>query len=262
MNCLTATLITLNEEQNLPRALASLRDLVDEIVVVDSGSGDRTREIAAAAGARVFLRGWTDYSDQRNFAAAQAAQDWILSIDADEELSAELRKSLADWKQSEPRAVAYEVARLASYRGQWMRHSGWYPDRKVRLYRRDLAQFTGTVHESLRIEGPVGWLEGDLLHYAYRTTAEHAAKVEKYTDLAAWQLFAAGRRNWRAAMILAPPWAFLHAYILQQGFRDGADGWQIARMSARYVYLKYRKLGVLVRGGKLDPSRKSADDQP
>lgn len=262
MNRLTASLITLNEEENLPRALASLRNIADEIVIVDAGSTDRTREIAAQAGARVFEREWSDYSEQRNFAAAQATHDWILSLDADEELSAELRASLAAWKDQEPQAAAYSVARRANYMGRWIRYSGWYPDRKVRLYRRDLAQFTGMVHESLQVEGTIGSLAGNLLHYAYRTAEEHTRKVEEYTDLAAWQLYRKGRRSWRLAMVFAPPWALVRTFLLKQGFRDGAAGWRIARMAARYVYWKYRKLGVLVRGGSLNAGDDTPEGQP
>jgi hypothetical protein len=171
-----------------------------------------------------------------------------LSIDADEELSAELRASVARWKEGEPKAAAYSMARRANYLGEWIRYSGWYPDRKVRLYRRDVAHFSGTLHESLEVTGVVGELDGDLLHYAYRTAEEHEHKVQHYTKLAAWQLFRAGRRSWRGMMIFAPPWTLVRTYFLQQGFRDGTRGWKIACMSARYTFLKYKKLGLLVRG--------------
>ncbi len=251
MNRLTATLITLNEEQNIPRVLASLADLPEEVVVVDSGSTDRTCEIAQHHGARVLNRVWTDYSDQRNFAAAQATHEWILAIDADEELSAELRESLRAWKQQPPEHSAYAFARRAWYLGGWVRHSGWYPDRKKRLYRRDRARFVGTVHESLRVEGSIGRLDGDILHYTVRSFARHEAKVKRYTTLAAEQLFHGGRRRWRAALLLAPPWVFLQKFLLQAGFLDGYRGWLIAWMAARYVYLKYRKLGRLVRSDSL-----------
>jgi len=259
MNRFTANLITLNEERNLPRVLASLAGVADEIVVVDSGSTDRTREIAQAQSARVFVRPWTNYSDQRNFGAAQASCDWVLIIDADEELSPELRASLAAWKQQEAGAIAYSVARRANYLGRWIRHSGWYPDRNIRLYRRDRARYAGAVHERMLVDGPVDALDGDLLHYAYRTSAEHAEKVDNYSGLAAKQLFAAGRRQWRLALLFAPPWAFLRAYIFQQGFRDGPHGFRIARMAARYVFLKYRKLGLLARGGSLESSGQPSD---
>ncbi len=254
MNRLTATLITFNEEQNLPRVLASLADLADEIVVVDSGSTDRTREIARQHGARVLSRPFTDFAEQKNFAAAQSSNGWILSLDADEELSPELRESLWTWKQQAPTGVAYEFARRASYLGGWIRHSGWYPDRKARLYRSDRAHFVGRVHESLAVDGPVGRLDGGLYHYTARTFSEHVAKVDTYTTLAAEQLFAAGRRRWRLAMVLAPPWTLLHTLILQRGFLDGYRGWLIARMAARYVFLKYRKLGRLVERGASKPA--------
>jgi glycosyltransferase involved in cell wall biosynthesis len=251
MNRFTATLITLNEEQNLPRVLASLKNVADEIVVVDAGSTDRTRELAEKSGARVFVHEWSDYSSQRNFAAAQATHDWIFTIDADEELSGELRKSLAGWKQSEANKAGYQVSRLAKYLGRWIHHSGWYPDFNVRLYRRDRARYEGAIHERMVVDGPVGRLDGDLLHYAYRTVEDHEEKIERYTTLAAQEFFDKGKRRWRAAMIFAPPWALLRSYILKQGFRDGAQGWRIARTSARYVYRKFEKLGVLVRGGTL-----------
>lgn len=250
MNRLTATLITLNEERNLPRALESLAGVADEIVVVDSGSKDHTCELAGKRDARVFSRAFTDYSDQKNFAAAQASHDWILSLDADEELSRELREALVKWKRQRVTCVAYACARRAEYLGRWVRHSGWYPDFKTRLYRRDAARFVGRVHESVQAEGKVARLTGDLLHHAYGSAAEHAAKIETYTTLAAEQLFSERRRTWLTPMLFGPPWAFAQKFALQLGFLDGTRGFLIARMSARYVYVKYRKLGALVRASR------------
>jgi len=250
MNRLTAILITLNEERNLPRALDSLAGLPDEILVVDAGSTDRTREIARQRGARVIEHVWKDYSDQRNFAAAQAAHDWVLAIDADEELSPELRASLLTWKQQPATHAAYEFPRCARYLGKWIRHSGWYPDRKTRLYDRRRARFVGPVHEAVQSDGPVGQLAGDLLHHAYETTAEHAAKVETYSTIAAQELFRARKRTWLLPMLLVPPWTVVQKFILRAGFLDGWRGWRIARMSARYVWLKFKKLGELARKAK------------
>jgi glycosyltransferase involved in cell wall biosynthesis len=136
MNRLAVTLIAKNEERNLPRVLASVRDVADELVVVDSGSSDRTAQIAAAHGARIFARIWSGFADQRNFAGAQCACEWVLALDADEELSPGLCASLLKWKKAPAEFDAYEFARCASYLGRWIRHSGWYPDRKTRLYRR------------------------------------------------------------------------------------------------------------------------------
>ncbi len=254
MNRLTATLVTLNEEQNLLRVLTSLADLADEIILVDSGSTDRTCEIARRHGARIFTRAWTGFADQRNFAAAQSSHEWILALDADEELSSELRASLRAWKESPPAAAAYEFSRKASYLGRWILHSGWYPDRKMRLYRRDLGRFEGMAHDSLQVQGPVERLQGDLHHHAFRSIEQHAATVNAYSSAAAKEYFASGRRSWLPAMLLAPPWTLLRKLVLQRGFLDGKRGWLIARMSAKYTFLKYRKLGVLVRGGNIEAS--------
>lgn len=247
MNRISACLITLNEEHNLPRALVSLAGVADEIVVVDAGSTDGTVAIARQRGASVFTRTWTNYSEQKNFAAARAQNDWILSLDADEELSTELARSLLDWKTGEADCAVYEVARKTWYLGAWIRHSGWYPDYQRRLYRKDKAEFTGIVHESLQFAGKVGRLRGDLHHFTVRSFAEHEANVGRYTTLAAEQMYAAGRRSWRRGMWLAPAWSWFRTFVLQAGFLDGRRGWLIAHMAARSVRLKYRKLGELAR---------------
>lgn len=246
MNRLSVCLITSNEERNLPRALRSIEGIADEIVVVDCGSQDRTQEIARAHGAKVVVRGWTNFADQKNFAAAEASNDWILSLDADEELSDGLRKSLLKWKQTQPEFPVYELARCAWYLGAWIKHSGWYPDYQRRLYRPVTAQFHGIVHESLRFEGQSGQLSGDLLHYTIDSFAEHEGKVDRYTTLAARQMYEAGKRNWRAAMWLATAWTLFSTFVLRGGFLDGYRGWLISRMAARSVWLKFRKLGKLV----------------
>ena len=246
MNRLAACIITLNEEKNLPRAIASLAGVADEVVVVDSGSSDRTCEVALGLGAKVFHRTWTNYSEQKNFAADQAGCEWVLSIDADEELNPELRNALLAWRQVEPLHAAYRMARRAYYLGGWVRHSGWYPDRQTRLYRRDRARFGGIVHESVAVDGRVGELQGDLLHYPADTLSDNLLKQDVYTTLAAKQLYEANRRSWRLAALLAPPWTFFQKFVLNAGFLDGYRGWVIARGAARYVRLKYRKLGILV----------------
>jgi glycosyltransferase involved in cell wall biosynthesis len=246
MNRLSACLITLNEEHNLPRALASLAGIAEEIVVVDCGSSDRTQEIAREQGAKVVTKAWTNFAEQKNVAAAAASHDWILSLDADEELSPKLRKELLEWKENDPSYTVYEFARRAWYVGGWIRHSGWYPDRQRRLFRRDAARFSGIVHESLQFKGEPGRLSGDLLHYTIHSFAEHQEKVERYTTLAAQQMYSAGRRSWRAAMWLAPPWNWFKSYGLQLGILDGSRGWVIARMAARSTWLKFKKLGETV----------------
>jgi glycosyltransferase involved in cell wall biosynthesis len=246
MNRISACLITLNEEHNLPRALASLAGVADEIVVVDAGSTDRTEAVAREHGAVFYFRAWSSYGEQKNFAAECATNEWILSMDADEELSSALQTSLLHWKNSQPKFSVYEVARKTWYLGGWIRHSGWYPDFQRRLYDRDAARFSGIIHESLRFVGPPGRLSGDLLHYTVRSLAEHQAKVDKYTELAAQQLHWEGKRYWRLAILLATPWRWFHTFILRAGFLDGYRGVLIAKMAARSVRLKYAKLGKLV----------------
>jgi glycosyltransferase involved in cell wall biosynthesis len=246
MNRLSACLITFNEEHNLPRALTSLAGIADEMVVVDSGSTDRTAEIAKEHGVSFFQRSFTNHADQKNYAASRARNDWIFLLDADEELSDELRNSLLEWKQREPAFSVYEMARLTWYLGAWIHYSRWYPDFQRRLYRRDLASFSGMIHSALRFDGKAGRLSGDLQHYTIRTFAEHEAKVEGYTTVIAGEMFSQGRRSWRVAMWLAAPWSWFQNYVLHLGFLDGYRGWLISRMAARGTWLKFKKLGRLV----------------
>ncbi|HMD39448.1 MAG TPA: glycosyltransferase family 2 protein [Candidatus Acidoferrum sp.] len=247
MNRLSACLITLNEEHNLPRALASLQGIADEIVVVDSGSTDGTAAIAREHGAVFLERAWTNYSEQKNFAAERTQNEWVFSMDADEELSSALQSSLLNWKKRGAEFAVYEMSRKTWYLGAWIKHSGWYPDFQRRLYRKDAAKFSGIIHESLKFEGKPGRLAGDLLHYTVRSFAEHEEKVEVYATLAAQQMHTAGERAWRAAMWFATPWSWFQNYFLRGGFLDGYRGALIAQMAARAVRIKYRKLGQLVR---------------
>jgi glycosyltransferase involved in cell wall biosynthesis len=249
---ISAVVITYNEESDLPEAIKSLQGVADEIVVVDSGSTDRTCQIARELGARVIPRVFTNFGEQKNFAAEQAAHDWVLSLDADERLNAELRRSLAAWKESQPECDAYEISRKPNYLGGWIRHSGWYPEYCIRLYRRDRARFVGALHESVKLGGRAGRLPGEILHYTIRSLVEHYAKMEAFTTRAAGELYSQGRRHWRGGMWLGAPWVLAQRFLLQLGFLDGYRGALIAWTSARYVWLKYRKLGVLVRGGKLE----------
>jgi len=235
---ITATIITLNEEERIARAIASLA-CCDEIVVVDSGSTDRTCEIAKARGARVLRRNWDGYSKQKNFAAEQAAHDWILSIDADEQLSSELAAEIAAWKRTEPSTAAMSMPRRAFYLGKWIGHSGWYPDRKTRLYDRRRARWVGDfVHESMEVGGQTGRFQSDLLHFPYRALDDHVQRADRYTRLAAEAAKKNGRRSNPLKLILAPPLVFLKSLILQRGFLDGWRGVVIAYMGARYVFLR------------------------
>ncbi len=238
---ISATIVTLNEEKNLARALGSL-SCCDELLVVDSGSDDRTVAIAEEHGARVIRRDWPSYADQKNFAAESAEHDWILSLDADEALSNQLAEQIEQLKSEPVKVDAYRSPRRARYLGKWIGHSGWYPDHKVRLYDRRKARWVGEyVHESVTVDGRVGTLDGDLLHYTCDTIAAHIATVDRYTALAAEDLAARGRRVSWLDLSLAPAWTSFKTYFLKLGFLDGVEGLAIAYMAGFYVFAKYAK---------------------
>jgi glycosyltransferase involved in cell wall biosynthesis len=250
MQGLSAVIITRNEAHNIVRCLRALKGLCTDVVVVDAESSDDTVPLARAEGARVIVRAWTDYSDQKNFANAQAVNPWILSLDADEELSGPLRASITS-ALAKGLSGAYTMHRLTNYCGQWVRHGGWYPDTKVRIFHRDQARWEGShVHETIALaEGtPVHHLQGDLLHYSYPTLASHAERIERYSTLHAQKLFATGKRASLVKRWLSPVAKFISSYLVQAGVLDGRAGWHIARLSAKAVYLKYAKLHALHHG--------------
>jgi glycosyltransferase involved in cell wall biosynthesis len=250
MNPLTVCIVAQNEEKNLPRVLQSVQGVADEIVLVDGGSTDHTRETAREFGAKVFARAFTNHADQKNYAASLSSNDWIFLLDADEELSEELRESVRQWKKTAAEFSVYEMARMTWYLGAWIHHSRWYPDWQRRIYRRDKASFSGAIHSALRYEGRAGKLRGDLLHYTIRSFSEHEAKLEKYTTAIAREMYDQGKRNWRGAMFLATPWSWVRHFFLGRGFLDGYRGALIAQMAARGVRLKFAKLGKLVEAEK------------
>src|SRR5215813_6261936 len=175
---ITATIITLNEERNIVRAIESLR-CADEILIIDSGSTDRTVELAQNLGVQVVEAGWLGYAAQKNWAAEKAANDWILSLDADEALSEALEAEIWSLKKTGPTFDAYTMPRLARYLGKWIFHSGWYPDRKIRLYRRDKAKWVGDfVHESVVPYGRLGHLNSNLLHFTCDSLSEHLKTLD------------------------------------------------------------------------------------
>jgi glycosyltransferase involved in cell wall biosynthesis len=242
---ITATIITLNEERNVARAIESLR-CADEILILDSGSEDRTVELAEKLGARVIEAGWRGYAGQKNWAAEQATHDWILSLDADEALSESLEAEIWNVKKSGPRYAAYTMPRLARYLGRWILHSGWYPDRKVRLYDRRKAKWVGDfVHESVESDGPVGHLQGNILHFTCDSLSEHLRTLDRYTTLAAQELAARKVKVPLSKVILDPAWTFVKAYFLQRGFLDGLEGLTISYMAAFYTFLKYSKARIM-----------------
>jgi glycosyltransferase involved in cell wall biosynthesis len=245
---ISATIITYNEERNIARAMESLR-CCDEIVVVDSHSSDRTVEIAEKLGARVIENTWPGYAAQKNFAAAQATYDWILSLDADEALSEMLEAEIWQLKKTGPKFDSYTMPRMAQYLGKWILHSGWYPDRKVRLFDRTRSKWVGEfVHESVVVEGTVGELEANLLHFTCQSLSEHLKTMDRYTTLAAEQLVSVGKRIGWVQLLLDPIWTFIRTYFFQLGFLDGVEGLAIAWMGAMYQFIKFAKARNMMPG--------------
>ncbi len=242
---IAATIITLNEERNIARAMESLR-CCDQVVVLDSGSVDRTVELASNLGAKVVEQSWPGYANQKNRAADFADHDWILSLDADEALSEGLEGEIWNLKKKGPTFDAYTMPRLAQYMGRWILHSGWYPDRKVRLYNRHKAKWVGDfVHESVKVEGTVGHLESNLLHFTCDSLSEHLKTLDRYTTLAAEELVARETKIGLNKLILDPAWTFVRTYFFQLGFLDGLEGLTIAHMAAVYTFLKYAKARIM-----------------
>jgi glycosyltransferase involved in cell wall biosynthesis len=238
-------IITQNEEANLPRCLDSVQGIADEIVIVDSGSTDRTPFIATDYNARFIRHDWEGYVGQKNFALSKARYDWILSIDADEALSPELRAELLALKEKPPaEAVSgFSMPRVVCYQGVWVRFGDWYPDVLVRFFRKGRGQFAGgKVHERLEVQGEILPLTGELHHYSFKDEADYRARMEHYSSLWADTAKAAGKsaRAWTPAVRAAA--RFLRSYILKGGFRGGALGLRLARLQATEVYLKYQKL--------------------
>ncbi len=248
---LSVTVITRNEASHLADALASVA-WADEIVVVDCGSTDDTVAIARGAGARVEVRGWPGFAQQKNHAASIARHDWILSIDADERVGPALAEEVRSLLAGEPAARGYRIRRVTWAFGRWIRATDWYPDWQLRLYDRRAGAWDESrrVHESVRVEGPVASLRGELQHYAYRDLSHHLQTIDRYTTLAAADLAARGRRTSAVALAVHPPVAFLRNYILRAGFRLGIAGLAISAMNSWYVFLKYAKLWEFLRSDR------------
>ncbi len=246
---LSACVICLNEERNIARCLSSL-ELADEVIVVDSGSTDRTVEIASSYTDSVFHRDWTGYADQKNFAMSRASGQWVLSVDADEEISGELKREIDAVLASNPREAGFKIPRRSFYQGRWINHSGFYPDRQLRLFRRDCARWVGRrVHERVEVDGPVGKLERDLLHYPYNGVISGQLKtVDAFSSLLAEDLHERGARFSLWLLIARPAFKFLEVYALKKGFLDGIAGLIIAVTSAYALFVRYVKLREMEKG--------------
>lgn len=245
MSKISAVIITFNESNNIARCIRSLSGVADEIVVSDSFSTDRTVELAKELGAKVLLHPFTGYGATKNNANEHAENDWILSVDADEELDPELAQGILHLKNQLAADTVYECQRLNNYCGQWIKHGGWYPDKKVRLFNRTSVKWNlAEVHETLEIPAhfKTVLLPGKLLHYSYTSIENHLLKVEKYSTRGAEEAMRKGKRASFVKLYLSPAFRFFRDYFIKLGFLDGYYGFLIARITAKEVYLKYKKL--------------------
>jgi len=246
---LSVVIITFNEERNIGRCIGSVREVADEIVVVDSFSTDRTREICENSGVKFIEHAFEGHIQQKNFAITQAKYPHQLSLDADEalseELKAEILKIKVDWKSD-----GYRMNRLTNYCGKWIHHCGWYPDTKLRLYDSTKGAWGGVnPHDKFEMNpgSKVGFLKGDILHYSYYTVEEHIRQADKFSTIAAKELVSLGKTVTYFQIFVNPVAKFIRNYILRLGFLDGYFGFIICRIAAHETYLKYTKARQLRR---------------
>jgi glycosyltransferase involved in cell wall biosynthesis len=242
---ISVVIIARNEEKNIGRCLDSVQGIADEIVVVDSGSTDRTVEICKAKGAIVHFHEFEGHIEQKNYAITKAKYPHILSLDADEALDENLKRSIADIKNNWTKD-GYYMNRLTNYCGHWVKHCNWYPDKKLRLWDSRKGKWGGLnphdkfeMHEGDKV---TGYLKGDILHYSYYSVEDHYKQVEYFTTIASNAYFEKGKRSNIFKMIANPAAKFIDHYILHLGFLDGWAGYSISRISAYATYLKYKKL--------------------
>jgi glycosyltransferase involved in cell wall biosynthesis len=249
MQKISAVIITHNEARNIERCILSLKDVADEIVVLDSFSTDATKSICEKHAVRFEERAWGGYSNSKNFANSIANYDWILSLDADEELSETLNKSIRSAKKIVNESFVYSFNRKTNYCGKWINYCGWYPDKKIRLFNRKIASWQGEIHETLSFSKSVSTvhLQGDLLHYSFSTKEEHEKKSETYATLAAQELFKKGKSASFIKRKASPVVRFIRDYFIKFGFLDGKEGLEICIIAAKTNCMKYKKLHDLYR---------------
>jgi glycosyltransferase involved in cell wall biosynthesis len=236
-------IICFNEEKNIRRCLESSK-WADEIIVVDSISQDRTVEIAKEYTDKVYRRAWSGFVDGKNFALSKATCEWVFSLDADEEIPDKLREEIREEINNEYARDGYSMPRLSFYQGRWIKHSGFYPDRQLKLFKRGKGLWVGKrVHERVEVKGGVGQLKNDLLHYPYDgIISGQIQTIDAFSTLLAQDLYEQGRRFNSFLLLLRPPLKFLEVYLLRLGFLDGMAGFIIAVSSAYAVFVRYVKL--------------------
>lgn len=244
---ISGIIITLNEEKKIEQCIRSLQEVADEIVVVDSFSTDSTESICKTLGVKFIQHTFTGYRDQKNYAVAQATYDIILALDADEVISPELKSSIIEAKKDWI-FDAYRISRLNNYCGQWIYHSSWYPEKKIRLFDRRKGRWGGlNVHETVSVDKGVkiGSLKGNILHWSISNYEQHLGKINLFTSISAREYYRLGKRSNLFKIFFNPTWRFFKAYFLRLGFLDGFNGLVICTFSAYSSFLKYIKLRQL-----------------
>lgn len=253
INKLSVVIITFNEEKNIKRCLNSVADIADEIIVVDSFSIDKTEEICKEFSVRFEKRTWQGYILTKNYANQLASNELILSLDADEAVSETLKRSILEIKEQPLQNAVYSMNRLTNYCGKWIKHCGWYPDRKIRIFEKTKANWVGEkIHETLEFYNTpnVIHLKGDLLHYSYYSIQDHILQANKFTDLTAQESFEKGKKNSMCGIYFKTIWKFIRDYYFKLGFLDGYYGFIVCKISSFATFMKYSKLHELNKNNK------------
>lgn len=239
---ISAVIIALNEEDRIEDALKSCLEVADEIVMVDSHSTDKTVEIAKKYGAKIFKKKFVDYGSQKNFALQKTKNEWVLNLDADERVSDRLKDEILKLKKGiGVEADGFLFNRKTFYLGRWIKHSGWYPDRKLRLFKKEKSRWEGRIHERLILEGETSRLAGDILHFTYRDMTDHVQRLNRYSGMQAEDIVKNNKKLLYFRFLLLAPVTFLRFYIWKAGFLDGFPGLVIALVSSWATALKYMK---------------------
>ncbi|MBR06377.1 MAG: glycosyl transferase [Rickettsiales bacterium] len=244
----SGVVITYNEAQHIESCIRALQQVTDEIIVVDSFSGDNTPEICMNLGVKFFTHRYEGQVEQKNYALTLTSYEIVLSVDGDEVLSDKLINSINIEKSQGFPCEGYELNRLTNYAGHWIKHGGWYPDWKLRLWHKSKGSWQGqNPHDRVILYEDVKSkrLKGDILHYAFESVREHQSRMENYATIGAQSMFSSGKKANRALLLLSPAWKFVRDYLVKRGFLDGKYGFVIARLSAKSKYLKYKKLLAL-----------------
>ncbi len=255
MNKISVAIITKNEEANIRGCLESVR-WADDIVVVDSGSTDRTLEICAEFPVRVFAEEWKGFARQKNSALAKTRHEWVLSLDADERVTDKLKEEIAQALGAKESPEGYFLARKNFFLGKWIKHCGWYPDHNLRLFRKGRGLFEEReVHERVTIQGRIGYLKEPLEHFTYRTLSDFIQRLDRYSSLAALEMRREGRRFRRRDFFFRPPFTFFQMYLLRAGFLEGYSGLLLSVLYSFYTFAKYSKLKEIQNLENLRPSK-------